>query len=249
MGLAAGGVIASALGGPPALEVLGPAFGFAGLGAVAGFGSAWPQLQMFGPAVLRAPGLPGRLALTFDDGPLADATPALAALLDRYDARATCFLLADRAKAAPELVKRLAERHEIALHGPAHDTGLVWASPAKGAAALRDAAACLEDLCGQRVRWFRPPFGVTSPRMHAALAATELRMVWCSVRTGDGGPASDALVRQRALGAGPGDIVLLHDGPRRTRALLPEVLTGLRARGLGFATVGELLDAQRGSRL
>ncbi len=213
---------------------------------LAGFvvASAWPRLQVYAPAVLRGSAVRRQVALTFDDGPDPESTPALLAALDAVGARATFFVLIDAAERHPELIRAIAARHELALHGPSHDAKLAFASPAAGAAALTAAQRRLEELSGQPVRWYRPPFGVTSPRLGAALAKTELQLVWCSLRTGDGvGCSTDALRRACGL-AMAGDIVLLHEGPRPAREALPVILQDLRARGLEPVTVGTLLEPQ-----
>jgi peptidoglycan/xylan/chitin deacetylase (PgdA/CDA1 family) len=205
--------------------------------------SAWPRLEVYAPAVVRGPAVGSRVALSFDDGPDPRSTPALLAALEAAGARATFFVLVDRAEQHPELLRAMAASHEIALHGPGHDTGLVFAPPDRGAAALVEAQARIEALCGQRPRWYRPPFGVTSPRLGAALARTDLRLVWCSLRTGDGVGGSVAGLRELCSTALAGDIVLMHEGPRAAREALPVILRDLRARGLEPVTVGALLES------
>lgn len=230
---------------PPA--GLGFLLGAAALLCLAGLvaASAWPRLEVYAPAVIRGPAVGGRVALSFDDGPDPASTPALLAALEAADARATFFVLVDRAEQHPELLRAMAAGHEVALHGPSHDARLVFAPPARGAEALVAAQARIEALCGQRPRWYRPPFGVTSPRLGAALARTDLRLVWCSLRTGDGVGGSVAGLRELCSGALAGDIVLMHEGPRAARDALAAILRDLRARGLEPVTVGALLESSQ----
>ncbi len=204
--------------------------------------SARPGMQVYGPAVLRGPAGSGRVALTFDDGPDPASTPQLLEALDRVGARATFFVLVDRAERFPDLLRAMAVGHEVALHGPSHDVRLVFEAPTQGAKALEAACERLADLCGQRPRWYRPPFGVTSPRLAQALARTPLRLVWCSLRTMDGVRSSTEALRAVCAPALPGDILLLHEGPRAAREALPAILQDLLARGLEPVTVSELLE-------
>jgi peptidoglycan/xylan/chitin deacetylase (PgdA/CDA1 family) len=241
------------------LAAVGPVLWFAGLlpaawaAIIAGFGgfallavlvaaSALPGLQVWGPAVLRGPSVPARVALTFDDGPDPVSTPALLMALEQAGARATFFVLLDRAEQHPALLKAIAQRHEVALHGPAHHPGLVFADPAAGATALKAARTRLAVLCGRAPRWYRPPFGVTSPRLARAIEAAGLRLVWCSLRTLDGVAKDPERLRRVCAQAVAGDIVLLHEGPRAAAAALPVILSDLRARGLEPTTVGALLE-------
>src|SRR5690242_5722817 len=74
------------------------------------------------PALERLEPGAGRLALTFDDGPEQDATPAVLDALDAAGARATFFLLGEQLMRDTGLGREVAARgHEIALHGFAHD--------------------------------------------------------------------------------------------------------------------------------
>lgn len=63
----------------------------------------------------------GAVALSFDDGPTAETTPALLALLAEYGATATFFLSGVRAEARPDLVGAIVGAgHEVFAHGWEH---------------------------------------------------------------------------------------------------------------------------------
>src|SRR5688572_27804750 len=68
----------------------------------------------------RRPG--DQIGLTFDDGPDELVTPRLLDLLRQRNARATFFVLTDKAATRPDLVRRIVEEgHEIGLHFDNHD--------------------------------------------------------------------------------------------------------------------------------
>ncbi len=221
----------------------------AGLGLALGSGVALasmsPSLQVFGPAVLRGQH-PEAVALTFDDGPDPLSTAHLLDVLDAAGAQGTFFVLADRVAAYPELARRIARDHEIALHGAEHSARLTWISPEQGAAELRAALDVLQRTTGVRPRYFRPPFGAVSPNLARALELVELDLIWCSVRARDGLWGTDARVRARCAGAVAGDIVLLHEGDRPAMSCLEAVLDDLALRGLTSARVSELLSTPSG---
>lgn len=205
--------------------------------------SARPELQWFGPAIVRG-GHPRRVALTFDDGPDPASTPALLATLADAGAKATFFVLADRVARWPELFRAIvASGHEVGLHGNAHHPWLTFWAPERGAADLRAGLAVLAAHGAGATKWFRPPFGVTSPRLHAAVARTELVLAWCSIRTFDGGSATAEQILARCGAAQGGDVVLLHEGARLTVGLLPGILADLHARGLQASTLSDVLEA------
>lgn len=226
------------------------AAGLAGGAALLGLGravvraSAKPELQVFGPAVVRARH-PGLVALTIDDGPHPVSTPGMLRALADAGARATFFVLADRVQRHPDLLRDvLAAGHEVGLHGLTHTPWLTMRAPAAGAAELRRALAILAENGAPGVTWYRPPFGAVSPRLYEAARLAGLTVAWCSVRTGDGGRISADTLRARCARAVGTDIVLLHDGDRPTWRLLPELLQEWGGRGI---RAGTLSDAMAGA--
>ncbi|WP_163008836.1 polysaccharide deacetylase family protein, partial [Streptomyces sp. S5] len=125
----------------------------AAAGALAG-GALAVAAWHIGPAATWLPGLrtayfpgldgrgaPGRVALTFDDGPDPLSTPHFLRALEALRVRATFFVLGSRLERAPELGRRMvAAGHEVAVHGWQHDRP--WLPrPGRDAAELARAAA------------------------------------------------------------------------------------------------------------
>ena len=68
-----------------------------------------------------------RVFLTFDDGPTQSVTPYILDLLKQENIKATFFVLGNRAKANPELIKReFDEGHYIANHGYTHKYSQIY---------------------------------------------------------------------------------------------------------------------------
>ncbi len=115
----------------------------------------------FTPALVGR-GRPGHVALTFDDGPDPQSTPAFLAELDRLGWRATFFMLGTMARRAPGLVAEVAAAgHEIAVHGDEHKN-MLRRGPAATADDIRRCRDSLAELSGTMPTWFRPPFGILS---------------------------------------------------------------------------------------
>ncbi len=206
-----------------------------------GFASSHPGWGLFGPAVVRGAG-GDRVSLTFDDGPHPDSTPALLQALRDAEMRATFFVLVDRCEQWPELLSAIAAEHEVGLHGLRHHPWIALWPPERGAEELREARRRLAELCGEEIALYRPPFGITSPRMVEAVKAVGLRTIWCSMRPLDGISGEPDRLLHLCKEARGGDIVLLHEGPNRPAAgVLADVLADFRQRGLRSVTVGELL--------
>lgn len=244
--LAAVGATGAAMSGLLPLAAAS-AVSWSALAAISGgviLGSAHPGWEFFGPAITRGPTDKPWVALTFDDGPDPASTPQLLEALAKAGAKATFFLLVDRAEKHPELARDIAAEHEVGLHGLGHHPWLSIWSPKRGAAELREASDRLSALTGKAPYWYRPPFGVTSPRLTQAVAMTGLKTAWCSLRTMDGVMGTPSSLRARCMGAAPGEIVLLHEGPDRPAPeALSAVLRDLTVRGLSAVTLSQLVDA------
>jgi peptidoglycan/xylan/chitin deacetylase (PgdA/CDA1 family) len=192
------------------------------------------------------------VALTFDDGPDPAVTPKLLDLLHERGARATFFVLTDRAQRHPELVRRIVdEGHELALHADRHER-LTQASFLELRRRLVAARKRLQDVSHAPVRYFRPPFGAQSLASYLAARASGLDVVVWGPHAEDWVQAEPEAVAARGLErVHSGAVLLLHDGvvtPRgepiptfdRVRAF-DLILEGLAVRGLTPTTVGELL--------
>ncbi len=194
---------------------------------------------------------PPALCLTFDDGPSSQNTRQVLDLLAAHEARATFFVVGSRISGKEELLLRMVdERHEIGNHTYSH----VLTTRLNGAELREEVvrgADAIESASSHRPALARPPFGKDRRRFAAAAAESGARTIlWSS----DSGDAWDDQVEPEAVfsrvvaAAGPGAIVLLHDGgeTRRTATLLAveRILTSLRRRGSEFVTVSELLRRQ-----
>jgi peptidoglycan-N-acetylglucosamine deacetylase len=206
------------------------------------WGTLAPNARLFGPVLSRLPTGAGGVWLTIDDGP-SDDTPALLDLLDTHDAKATFFLVGDRAAARPELVREIARRgHGIGNHSRTHPQARFWAL---GPRAMRDEiAGCqrqLQAITGIAPVWFRAVVGHANPFVSAPLRDLGLARVAWSARGYD---AVDGDV-QRVLGRiaadlAPGAIVLLHEGAPHGRSveIVSRVLDRLRETGLRTVVPG-----------
>ncbi|MFC3814473.1 polysaccharide deacetylase family protein [Lysobacter sp. GCM10012299] len=194
-----------------------------------------PQSRLLSPVLTRLPTTEPVVWLTIDDGP-SDDTRAMLDLLDARNARATFFLVGDRAQARPELVAEIARRgHGIGQHSHTHPQARFWALPPKAMRAqIDDAQAALTQLAGAPPHWFRAVVGMANPFVASALKHHGLARVAWSARGFDAvlkEPAGVAARIERDLA--PGAIVLLHEGARHGRNVetLAAVLDRLQQRG------------------
>jgi peptidoglycan/xylan/chitin deacetylase (PgdA/CDA1 family) len=198
------------------------------------------------PSIARALGIPRTLrdargvALTFDDGPHPEGTPAVLEVLARAGARATFFVVGEQVRRRPAIAAEIvAAGHTIALHGDRHRNQLRL-SPAEVQHDLAHGAAAIEDATGSPPRWHRPPYGIYSAAGLEATRRAGLKPLlwsrwgkdWRRLTT----PARIAARATRSLSAG--DVILLHDADfyssrrsyERTVAALEIIISELRAR-------------------
>jgi peptidoglycan/xylan/chitin deacetylase (PgdA/CDA1 family) len=214
--------------------------------------SARVALAVLAPVLPRAAdalGVPRMLAggegvaLTFDDGPHPEGTPAVLEILAAAGSRAVFFLVGEQVQRRPALAARIAaDGHLIALHGYRHRLQLrMRASDVQDD--LSRGTAAIEDATGAKVSWHRPPYGIYSASGLRAVRAAGLHQLlwsrwgkdWRRFTT----PERIAARATRRLGTG--DVILLHDADfysahdshRRTAQALPTIMAELNGLGLG----------------
>ena len=221
----------------------------------AGAGAAWalPALAPVIPSLAQALGAPRRregaagIALTFDDGPHPEGTPAVLELLAAAGAEATFFLVGEQVRAFPELAERIAaEGHEVAVHGDRHRVMLRMA-PAMIAADLDRAQATIGELTGQRPRFHRPPLGIYSyPGLRIARQQGLEPLLWSRWgRDWSAKSTAGSISEMVTNDLSAGDVLLLHDADwysdagcwRNTVAALPTILERVNSSGLQFQTL------------
>jgi len=216
--------------------------------ALAGATHALPAAAFYSAGLRRVLGVEqttasGRgIALTFDDGPHPQGTPAVLEALARHDARATFFLVGEQVRRNPGLAAEIvAAGHDVALHCDRH-RNLLRLTPWQVQADLSRALATIEDATGRGVTLYRPPYGV----LNAAALAFARRHGWRTLlwtqwgRDWEARATAESISRLVTGGAGEGSVLLLHDADdysspgswRHTAAALPAVLDTIARRGL-----------------
>jgi peptidoglycan-N-acetylglucosamine deacetylase len=207
-----------------------------------------PALALVSPAVRRVLGVRAAatgeraIALTFDDGPHPEGTPAVLERLAEADVRATFFLVGEQVERWPSLAAEVADAgHAIGLHGHRHRSQLRLTAR-QVADDLRRGAAALGEATGSIPRLHRPPYGHYSAAGLRRVRRVGLTPVlWTRHGRDWWSRATAASIASRLEpGIAPGGVLLLHDADhyaapgswRRTAAALPPVLAAIEAAGL-----------------
>ena len=226
--------------------------------------AAWsaPALAPIVPAVSDVIGVPRLLpagargvALTFDDGPHPEGTPALLDILAGAGASATFFLIGENVRRWPEIAQRIArEGHVVALHGYRHRNQLRL-TPRAFASDLERGAQVLEETIGTRPTLYRPPYGIFSPAGLAIVRRNGYRTLLWSRWGHDWRRriTPERIAAEVTREVADGDVLLLHDSDeysapgswRNTVAAMPRILEELSRRHLEPVTPPVLPGASR----
>ncbi len=203
------------------------------------------------PGIERLPD-DGAYALTFDDGPDPEFTPPLLDALERAGASATFFVVGERLADHEELLREIEARgHEIALHGMTHrrHDGL---GDAEAKAELTEGLAAIEGAGVRRPRWYRPPYGGSSPVLGRFCEELGLGLAYWSTWGQDWEEIPAKRISALVLrDLGPGGIVLLHDSPLyaerddagATIEAVATIAAAARAENLQPVTLSSAFDA------
>ena len=182
------------------------------------------------------------VALTIDDGPDPETTPALLDVLAEHDVRATFFVVTDNIPGNEALIKRvLSEGHELGHHMSVDEVS-VRLSPEEFARKFDDADRVLDEFGGSQ--WFRAGSGRYNKRIRQHAVDAGYRIAMAS------SPPVDTLVRDPDWVSGyfrrmvePGSIIVLHDvGDRGRRAAeaLADLVPKLKTNGYAVMTLTAL---------
>lgn len=222
------------------------------LPALAGAGYAVPPLAGTSAALRKLLRIEDRTAdgrgcaITFDDGPHPQGTPAILEILAAADVHATFFLVGEQVRANPSLAGEiLAAGHTIGLHCDRH-RNLLRLAPWQVRDDIARAEESILDATSRPIALYRPPYGIANA---AALRIARRRgwrtLLWSHWgRDWEQHATPDSIATLLTAGAGEGSVLLMHDADdysaegswRRTAAALPRVLDELQRRGLAFTT-------------
>jgi peptidoglycan/xylan/chitin deacetylase (PgdA/CDA1 family) len=194
-------------------------------------------------------GAPGEatIALTFDDGPHPQFTPKILAILDRYNVKATFFVVGEMAEKYPDLIQ--AERAAGHLLGN-HTYHHVNLTRIPFADILTEWQACqdvVKSITGDTMRFCRPPGGdYDAPVIRAAMDLNLTTVLWTDDPGDYASPGATVIEKRTLRRIGNGGIILLHDGVQQTLDVLPQIIENLQRRRFRFVTISQMQTERAG---
>jgi peptidoglycan-N-acetylglucosamine deacetylase len=187
------------------------------------------------------------VALTFDDGPNPVYTTQILDLLAKYHAKATFFVIGERAKEFPDIIKREAkEGHEVANHTYSHIYDFDN-SPAKLRKELERSSKTIKNITGFKPTLYRPVAGYYNDLILNTAIKNGYRVVlwsWTQDTRDWSCPGINKITNNVVSDIKPGDITIFHDsgGDRsQTVCALENILRYLNKEGFKCVTVSEMI--------
>lgn len=180
------------------------------------------------------------IVLTFDDGPSAENTDKLLAILKKYDVKTAFFVLGNRVELYPDILKRIHESgNEIGSHSYSHPD-LTKLSPADLTYQLQTTNNKIEQITKAKVKYLRPPYGIYNQAIEDS--AKQDIVLW-NVDSQDWKLRDcDQIVNQVLQTMKPHSIILFHDLYDTTIASLDILIPMLQQQGYEFITISEFKE-------
>ncbi|MEK5037951.1 polysaccharide deacetylase family protein [Sporosarcina sp. FSL K6-3457] len=179
-----------------------------------------------------------KVALTFDDGPDPKVTTQILETLEKYDAKATFFMLGSRVEYYPDIAKNVKDAgHELGSHTWNHPD-LTKANVEKVRDEINRTSSIIETVTGTKATAFRPPYGAVNQMVRSQ---TDLPIVLWDVDTLDWKHRDPQQLLAKVMEkTKDGSIILMHDIHQATADGLDAVLAYLQSEGYVFVTVSEM---------
>jgi peptidoglycan-N-acetylglucosamine deacetylase len=183
----------------------------------------------------------GTVALTFDDGPTVKYTPQILAILKKYHIKATFFMVGMNAKAHPDIVRMvLADGHAINNHSMTHPM-LTKLNDTQLYHEVADPQTVINHIINKKPVCLRYPYGASNAHVRNVIRQNNIvpiPMGWNSFDYNR--PGVNKIVTWVLKNAHSGQVFLFHDGfdkREQTVAALPQIIEGIKKKGLGFSQV------------
>ncbi len=179
------------------------------------------------------------ISLTFDDGPHPEYTPAVLRICSQRKIPAAFFLTGEKAARHADLTNAIRNAgHQIGNHGFSHRR-LTFCSGAVIRREIDEGNNILEEICGSRPLFFRPPYGRFDFRLRPLLTARgQIMVLWSLLSYDFRAHTAGEIIRLVEKYLHPGAVIVLHDGHPRAGMMLqalPVILDMIEKRGYTFA--------------
>jgi peptidoglycan-N-acetylglucosamine deacetylase len=208
------------------------------------WGAATIQSQFFGKSHFKGQSTAKEFAITFDDGPNADFTPKVLALLKKFNASATFFVIGKNINGNEKILQQIdTEGHTIGNHSYSHSffIDFKWSTGFKEE--LNDCNQLVQNAIGKQMKFFRPPYGVTTPHLVSAAKQLNYEIIAWNVRSFDTkNEEVSTIVNRVKKQLSANSILLLHDTSDKSITVLEQTLSFAKENGFKIVSIEKLLN-------
>lgn len=210
--------------------------------AILSYGSATLQSNFFTPTFSKLKE-PNELILTFDDGPHPN-TLAILNVLKKYQAPATFFCIGKQAQEHLDILQQIiSDGHTVGNHTQNHSNKWGWMRSKEVRFEIEEATKTLETLSGKPIHFFRPPFGVTNPRIGNVLRTLPLKIIGWDLRSLDTAIKNpDKLWQRIEPKLATSSILLFHDTQEHTVEVLEKTLEYCNSNGIKIVSLADKIE-------
>lgn len=182
------------------------------------------------------------ISISFDAAWGNEDTQEIIDILAKYDVRATFFVVGEWVDKYPESVLALHNAgHEIMNHSDTHP----YMTKISADDMLEQVETCsekIENVTGVKPILFRPPYGDYNDNVISTLESAGYYSIQWDVDSMDWKNLSAEQITKRVVDkTRPGSIVLFHNAALHTPEALPMIIESLKAKGLQFVKISELI--------
>lgn len=183
------------------------------------------------------------IALSFDDGP-SPFTALILQTLANYNAPATFFVIGKHIKGNETILKQaVSEGHLIGNHTFTHSFFIDFKNARGFEKELKQTSDAVYHVTGKRMKFFRPPYGVTTPHLVKAAKKSGYHIIGWNIRSLDTTNDSEDVVFKRVSEQlKPGSILLFHDTSEKTNAVLKRTLAFAKENHFRIVSLERLLQ-------
>ncbi|HLC82206.1 MAG TPA: polysaccharide deacetylase family protein [Bacteroidia bacterium] len=183
------------------------------------------------------------IAITFDDGPNPEYTPKVLSILAEQNVLATFFVIGKNIQGNENIIKKIdAAGHTIGNHTFSHSFFIDFKGKTGFMYELDATSDIVYNIIKKRMKFFRPPYGVTTPHLASASKALNYYIIGWNIRSLDTTNDTEERIADRVISQiKPGAIILFHDTSEKTAQVLKQTLNFAKENGFKIVSVEELL--------
>jgi peptidoglycan-N-acetylglucosamine deacetylase len=184
------------------------------------------------------------IAITFDDGPHPEFTWQILKILEEFNAPATFFVIGKNISGNENIIKQIDQSgHIIGNHTYSHSFFIDFKNKSGFMDELNRTSDLIHKITAKKIKWFRPPYGVTTPNLARASRELNYDIIGWNIRSMDTTNDSETVILNRIKKQmEAGSIILFHDTSAKTVNVLKQTLNFAKENGFKIVSAEELLQ-------